>query len=302
MRTLPDGTLLPDPGEIPRWDGTRWIFTPPIPGPRGKGGGSGPAGPPGPPGSGSGGPPSGPAGGDLSGTYPNPLVDGLQGNPVSAVAPTPGQLLIWNGATWAPTTLAALPPNGPAGGDLAGTYPNPTVDGLQGSPVSAIVPTAGQFLRWNGAAWAPFTIAGPATPFQYIDAPPGTTSSPTFVTLMSTPIVMSAVGDVLAFFNAPIQVTPPAASVVAQGAAFQFLLDGATPFSSDFFQIDFTSTAAPQAGFDTFVVKIVLRALLPAVSIGAHTLEVQWLVLDATSTADSFGFGNGALTVQSAPA
>lgn len=46
------------------------------------------------------------AGGDLSGTYPDPDVVAIQGRPVSVNAPTAGQVLKWNGNTWAPATDA----------------------------------------------------------------------------------------------------------------------------------------------------------------------------------------------------
>lgn len=99
MRALPDGTLVPDVGESPIWDGAKWIFAPPplIPGPRGPGGGMGMRGPPGPPG------PLGAASGDLAGNYPGPMtVVGFQGDPVSAAAPNTGDIYVFDGTTWVP--------------------------------------------------------------------------------------------------------------------------------------------------------------------------------------------------------
>ena len=131
-----------------------------------------------------GGPPTGPAGGDLTGIYPNPAVDGLLGDalPVSVAngflkrnAANNGWEEVAYGS--AANTVCqgndvrlsdARPPTGAAGGDLSGTYPNPSVTGLRGRSLSATVPANGQTLLYNSGLnqWEP-SLAGDTTAFVF---------------------------------------------------------------------------------------------------------------------------------------
>lgn len=107
---------------------------------------------------GHGGGPTGTASGDLGGTYPGPTVVGLLGRGLSPVSPTSGQVLTWNGSTWAPATPASGgggAPSGPASGDLGANYPGPTVIAFQGRPIATTVPSSNQVLTWTGSAWTP---------------------------------------------------------------------------------------------------------------------------------------------------
>lgn len=110
------------------------------------------------PSSGSG---AGPAGGDLSGTYPNPTVAQIQTIPVLAGTPTDGQVLTYiadNGDLEYRTPAGA--PVGTAGGDLSGTYPNPTVAKIQNFAIATTPPNDGYLLAYNtsGGHWEPRSI------------------------------------------------------------------------------------------------------------------------------------------------
>lgn len=50
------------------------------------------------------------------------------------------------------------PPDGSAGGDLSGNYPDPSVARLQGRSVAPTAPATGHALGWNGSAWTPLAL------------------------------------------------------------------------------------------------------------------------------------------------
>lgn len=73
----------------------------------------------------------------------------LRGRALSTGTPSTGDVYKWDGSQW-DVGVPSVAPSGAAGGDLSGTYPNPTVNKLKGISITG-TPTADKCLILTGA-------------------------------------------------------------------------------------------------------------------------------------------------------
>ncbi len=90
------------------------------------------------------------------------------------------------------------PPSGAAGGDLAGSYPNPLVAKLQGRNVASTAPSNGDYFSWDAgtSTWRPTTFPSGLPPTGAASGDlSGSYPSPTVVQLQGHPVQSGAPSD-----------------------------------------------------------------------------------------------------------
>ena len=135
------------PGDVLKWNGTKWI---PIPDTSSTGGGGSSL------------------FGDVTGSFTNNKVEKIHNRTVASTLPTLGQVLKWNGLQWAPDSDDTVGGAINLSGDVTGSPTSNKVEKIQGTFISTQKPKKDQYLKFDGSQWIPVDLLALPSSQHYV--------------------------------------------------------------------------------------------------------------------------------------